>query len=276
MTEYTCPRHGAYRRIDGVPVHVRTTCPSCRAAADAAREEARSGFGRQARTWRRWEASDIPPRYQACTVANWNPQQGQEAAARMVRVWLDDVDARWVNGDGLLLMGAPGVGKTHLLAGLVAACIRAGYHARYASWPDVWERCRPPFEGQHPEALLRDLARVQLLALDEIGMRTGTDKEQARLFELIDARYRDQLPTLVATNATEATLQLIGERTADRILEACIPIVIPGDSNRLRALRADDACPAITEPVSRRITRVLSINGEDVEQAYDIDWRNAA
>ncbi|WP_342316681.1 ATP-binding protein [Lysobacter sp. FW306-1B-D06B] len=275
MTEFACPRHGTYQRSEGVPEGVPITCGHCRTTANAEREEARLAFDRQMRVWRRWEASEVPARYQACTVGNWLPQPGQETAARMLQVWADDVRLHWNSGEGLLLMGAPGVGKTHLLAGLTAACIAAGYSARYASWPDVWDRCRPPFEGQHPEALLRDLARIDFLALDEIGVRTGTDKEQARLFELVDARYRDKLPTIVATNATQATLPMIGERTADRLLEACIPIAISGDSNRRRALRAGNARPAIAEPEPRRVTRVLSINGNDVEQSHEINWQNS-
>jgi len=221
--------------------------------------------------WDRWTQAEIPARFRNRTVANWQPSKSQVGAARIVEAWLADVDARWKAGTGLLLMGVPGVGKTHLLAGLVTATIQAGYSARYASWPDVWARCRPPFT-EHPDELLRALAKVDFLALDEIGLKAATEKEQARLFELIDTRYSQQRPTLVATNATEATLGSIGERAADRLREACIAVAIPGDSYRGQAPEDPllaSAPLSMAQPPSTPLRYIMSIDGNDVQRTWD-------
>ena len=269
MNRFDCPRHGPYSRTEGVPEFVPARCSRCTSSASSELENAKQTHARAAQMYQRWQRSEVPKRYRCCTVASWQPLPGQEQAAEMLDAWRKDLHARREDGEGLLLMGAPGIGKTHLLAGLVAECIASGYSARYASWPEVWDHHRPPFDGS-PEVLMRELCAVEFLALDEIGVRTGTEREQARLFELIDSRYRQSLPTLVATNATQDTLPMIGERTADRLLEACIPIVIPGDSNRLTLLAnfarraAEPIGPA--EPVT--VTSVVSINGEEVEQTH--------
>lgn len=274
MTTFTCPRHGPYERNPDQPARIVSGCRSCIADARAQLEQTQQQIDAEISTWLRWQAADLPERYRNRTVENWHPQRGQEPTATMVLSWLERLDSNWDAGDGLLLMGAPGVGKTHLLTGLVTAIVQQGYQARYASWPAVWEKCRPPFD-ENPDELLRELASVPFLALDELGMRPGTDKEQARLFELIDTRYRDEVPTLVATNATEATLPMIGERTADRLLEACIPVVIPGSSYRSRAavdrgLR--EAPPALIKPTHRTITVPVSVEGVDEQRDFTTKW----
>ena len=268
MTEITCRRHGPYTRRESLPLFVKASCPVCFNAAKEAFDEAQAATDTEVRTWSIWQEADLPERYRNRTIANWKPQAGQEIAARMIASWLDALDDRYEAGDGLMLMGPPGIGKTHLLAGLTTAIIQAGYRARYAVWPTVWDKCRPPFD-QSADELLRELARVPFLALDELGMRPGTTAEQARLFELIDTRYREQLPTLVASNCTEATLGMIGERTADRLLESCIPIVIPGSSYRARAatdkvLRTGKA--VIRRPDMRTVICTVCIDGVDERQ----------
>lgn len=279
MTEYTCPRHGQYSSVDldlpesfgRVPLAVPAFCPACSRAAAVLKQRARAILAEQELQWDRWKQAEIPARFRNRTVANWQPSKSQAGAARIVQAWLADVDARWKDGVGLLLMGVPGVGKTHLLAGLVTATIQAGYSARYASWPDVWARCRPPFT-EHPDELLRALAKVDFLALDEIGLKAATEKEQARLFELIDTRYSQQRPTLVATNATEATLGSIGERAADRLREACIAVAIPGDSYRGQAPEDPllaTAPPSIAQPACEALRYIMSIDGSDVERKWD-------
>jgi DNA replication protein DnaC len=97
---------------------------------------------------------------------------------------------------------------------------------------------------------MRALRKVDFLALDEIGLTVSTEKEQARLFELIDSRYSRRRPTLIAMNATAATLASIGERTVDRLREACVAVSIPGDGYRGRA-PSDKVLLAASWPISQ-------------------------
>lgn len=279
MTSYTCPRHGQYLAVDlglpegfgTVPITVAAQCQACTQAANALKQQTQALVDVQRATWTRWQEAEIPRRFKNRTVANWRPTTKQAAAARIVHTWLSDLDARWKTGEGLLLMGVPGVGKTHLLAGLLTAAVQAGHTARYASWPDIWAKCRPPY-SEHPEELMRALRKVDFLALDEIGLTVSTEKEQARLFELIDSRYSRRRPTLIATNATAATLASIGERTADRLREACVAISIPGDSYRGRAPTDKvllDAPWPISEPTGDALRYVVSVDGQDVEREWE-------
>ncbi|HVJ38336.1 MAG TPA: ATP-binding protein [Stenotrophomonas sp.] len=273
MTAYQCPRHGTYEResLDWRPPNLPISCRTCATEAEQARATAQRQYDASRALWRRWLRADIPHRFRGRTVDNWRPTTSRAVVSKAVGAWAGDMAAHAANGEGLLLMGAPGVGKTHLLAGLTTAATLLGMEARYASWPEVWNRCRPPYT-EHPEELMRTLASVEFLALDELGLRAASDKEQARLFELVDARYSEQLPTVVATNLTMADLNSIGERTADRLREACTPVVIPGSSYRQTAAtdRAlQDAPWPLQEPVRPRLTLTLSMNGEDRQTEWE-------
>lgn len=282
MTIYNCPRHGNYGRavidlgqqhfMPGAPGNVQ--CRECRADNAAAEKKAQAQYDGALYRWQRWEDSDLPHRYRNRTLDNWVAAPAQAGTKKALQAWADHVRDRYDDGEGLLLMGPPGVGKTHLLAGLVTAVIGAGFKARYASWPEAWARCRPPYDG-NPEVLFRELASVDFLALDEIGVRAGTSKEQERLFELVDSRYSRQLPTLIATNLTDGELNQVGERTADRLREACVGVVLAGASKRTDAATAR-TLRAAPEPYERpevpTLALVYSVNGEDQER----QWRARA
>jgi len=120
MNRFDCPRHGPYSRTEGVPEFVPARCSRCTSSASSELENAKQTHARAAQMYQRWQRSEVPKRYRCCTVASWQPLPGQEQAAEMLDAWRKDLHARREDGEGLLLMGAPGIGKTHLLAGLVA------------------------------------------------------------------------------------------------------------------------------------------------------------
>jgi len=269
MTMHECPRHGTYGRPESEePVFWEQRCAQCTEEHERAVRVAKEEFENETWTWTVWQECGIPTRYRNRTLANWSAGRQQTAAKRIVQAWLDDAEEQHRTGTGLLLQGAPGVGKTHLLAGLCADLITQGCAARYASWPDVWAMFRPPF-AEDREGKFAALARIAVLALDEIGLAASSEKEQARLFELIDQRYRQRLPTLIATNLTTDTLDSIGERTADRLREVCIPVSIPGVSYRSKASESPITAPEpFGRPRRREVVSLLAVKGQDVERRW--------
>ncbi|ENO7364325.1 DNA replication protein DnaC, partial [Proteus mirabilis] len=54
----------------------------------------------------------------------------------------------------------------------------------------------------------------------EIGVQYGTDSERNILFEVINDRYEDLLPTILVSNLPVVDLQkMLGERVVDRLLQ---------------------------------------------------------
>jgi DNA replication protein DnaC len=222
-----CPDHHITPEARG------ETCPSCKAAlAQAQAEHARAVWA--FRWWR--DESGIPSRFASKTVAGWRPagkpnQQAHDLVTRYSQAIKPQAEA----GRGIVLLGPVGTGKTHLLAALTADAIEAGMRARYAVWPSLIARHRDAqADRKHADRdLLEALANCELLALDELGLTELTPWQAGELFRLIDARYREQLPTLIAANLTAATLApALGERVADRLRDACAVLTLAGESQR--------------------------------------------
>lgn len=265
---FTCPEHGDYDSTAPESM-TRRHCPECSKRGQAAGEDARSELRARERRFRVWLDSGIPNRYRNRTFELWVPQsKAQQAALAALSAWARDIPARVATGQGLLLLGPPGVGKTHLLTAAVTESCRAGCIARYAVWPDVLDRHKASFGGSpdHPgRELLKELAEVPVLALDELAVKPGSDFDQALLFDLIDTRYREQRVTLAASNATATSINAIGERTADRLRECTVAVAIPGSSRREAAATnraVIDAPPAMSQPEPVTLELQITINGE--------------
>lgn len=277
MTTYACPLHGEYSDED-FPIQVANCwCPGCSHTKHEGARKAQDDFDRQYRAWHHWKTlSGLPIRGRNRSIDNWKPVgRAQESAGRLVRRYLQDLPERIDAGDGLTLSGPPGTGKTHLACGIVSAAHARGIFARYVVWPDMVDRHKATFRDRHSEDanLLETLRSYRLLVIDEIGVRTGSEFDQSLLFELIDARYRSQRSSIVATNLTPEALDGIGERTADRLREMNATVVIPGQSCRADAALNDAlraAPPALAEPQPPEILVKASINGELLDRPVKI------
>lgn len=261
-TTFTCPEHGK-QNIEAPAFLERRMCTACAHALEQDKSQAEREHAQAMSRWHNWTTCGISHRHRGSMLDNWIPaNKSQQAARGVFSSWVGSIPDRSEDGLGLVVFGPVGVGKTHVLSALVTACHQAGVNARYVVWPDVIERRKATFNNrEHADRdLLDHLARVPVLALDELGVRAGSEFDQALLFGLIDARYRDQLVTLAATNLTEATLDSIGERTADRLRECTVPVTLTGASQRsnVRALLP----PAIERPEPWTIEREVTINGK--------------
>lgn len=128
---------------------------------------------------------------------------------------------------GMLLHGHTGTGKTHLACALISALIAKGYTARYASAPALLLQLREASRGgigQSLSALMVELSGAQLLVIDEYGAHTRNDYDYQLLFQLVDARYQRNLPTVTITNedVKEVEAQL-DQRILERLLGTAAP-----------------------------------------------------
>lgn len=265
---FHCPLHGAYE-VHAPEFVKRRVCPDCAMLLQDAEDGRKRDLTRRQRAYENWRDAGIPNRYRNRTLDLWVPQgKAQQAALSLIVAWAADIPAQVAAGVGLLLLGPPGVGKTHLLTAAVAEACKAGCRSRYAVWPDVVDRHKASFGGSrdHPgRALLAELAEVPVLALDELAANPGSDFDQALLFDLIDTRYREQRVTLAASNATVTSVDVIGERTADRLRECTVSVSIPGSSRREASATNRtvlNAPPAMTEPELAPLEMTITVNGE--------------
>lgn len=133
----------------------------------------------------------------------------------------------------VIVVGGVGCGKSHILSGLTNRKCQMGRRARYADARDLIDRAR----NDGAESVIRDLARVELLVLDEVPAALVTPFSIETIERLVDSRYRRRLDTVLAGNATpEKFCEALGPAVADRAREAGGFIVMNGRSVRGRLI----------------------------------------
>jgi DNA replication protein DnaC len=148
----------------------------------------------------------------------------------------------------VILLGPPGVGKTHLAIALAIAAIRGGSSAYFATAHDLGvELGKAAREGRLAEKL-RVYLRPKVLVVDEVGY-LPLDKVGATIFfQLISARYERGSIVLTSNKSYGDWGEIFGELTLasailDRLLHHSTTINIRGESYRLRERRKAGLLP---------------------------------
>lgn len=150
-----------------------------------------------------------------------------------------------------ILLGPPGVGKSHLAQSIGRQLIRDGFTVYYRS---IFDCVRDflhdeAFEG-HDRIMSRYL-KPDLLILDDMGMKNLPKKSGEFLFEIIMRRHELRSTMMTSNRPLEDWGKLIGDVPAatailDRFLQSATMIEITGRSYRLRdqAATATNSKPA--------------------------------
>lgn len=147
---------------------------------------------------------------------------------------------RWVcNGENLILLGPPGVGKTHLAVALGIEAIRRGYRTLFVSTQGLLASLAKAQSENKLEERLRVLSQPKLLIIDEIGY-LPLDRQGASLFfQLIARRYEKGALILTFNQTYSHWGEVFGDHVLatailDRLLHHAVSINIKGDSYRLK------------------------------------------
>ena len=102
----------------------------------------------------------------------------------------------------LLLEGAYGCGKTHLAAAIANACVQRGVPTLFITVPDLLDSLRFAYGNPETtfEARFEEIRNAALLVMDDFGTQNATAWAQEKLFQIINYRYINKLPTVITTN----------------------------------------------------------------------------
>jgi len=145
--------------------------------------------------------------------------------------------------DNAILLGPPGVGKTHLAIGIGREACHHGFRAVFDSAMGWAHRLGQAHTLGRLEAELKRLDRYRLLIVDELGYLPFDPQAAALFFQLVAHRY-ENASIMVTSNLAFArwgeTLgdEAVAAATIDRLVHHAHVVTIDADSYRTRAHRA--------------------------------------
>ncbi len=142
-------------------------------------------------------------------------------------------------GQDLLLLGPPGVGKSHLVQALGYQAVRAGSTVLYRSIFDLVRDFLHDEAVGAEERLLTRYLKPDLLIIDDMGMKQLPKRSGEYLLEIILRRYETRSTIMTSNRPLEDWGKLLGDVPAatailDRFLHHAEIITITGKSYRLR------------------------------------------
>ena len=141
--------------------------------------------------------------------------------------------------ENVVLLGPPGVGKTHLAISLAVAAAESGRRVYYGTLADLVESLMEAKTSGNLARRLRVLTHPALLVVDEIGYLPVTQDGAILFFQLINARHERASTVLTSNKGFEEWGGVLGDEVMaaaliDRLLHHCHIVNIRGNSYRMR------------------------------------------
>jgi DNA replication protein DnaC len=139
--------------------------------------------------------------------------------------------------ENIVFVGPTGVGKTGLASGILLKALENGYRCQFVKAQDLFDDMYASLADRSSRQLLKRLARLDVLLIDELGYLNLKPEQSNIFFKLMEERYRRK-PTIVTTNlGYDEWAGFLGNRNMveamlSRIRHHCHTVRIDGPSLR--------------------------------------------
>lgn len=224
-----CEQHGEYAAIISRHREGPSGCPACADALQRQQDEERIAAERVKnaadRLANKLGAALIPTRFRDRSFEGYKATEPKQIKALTIcREYAENFGEHFDAGRCLLLLGNVGTGKTHLATAIANhVMLNSAATAVYRTVGGILQHIKGSYdrESGYSEAdAFAAYTKPSLLIIDEVGATKPTEFELASLFNIINGRYEEQLPTIVISNLPAGELSgALGERCVDRLRE---------------------------------------------------------
>lgn len=182
------------------------------------------------------KAAGLPnPRFEEWTFEA--DDQSNEKISRAMRRYVENWQQMKEDGQGLLLYGNVGTGKTFYASCIANALLDKGIGVIMSTFPTLAES----MGNFHSRQTLEQLQKVPLLIIDDLGAERNSEYMLEQVYTIVDTRYKSGLPLIVTTNIPideiKKPINRAYSRIYDRVLEMCHPVKVDGASRRRNTVK---------------------------------------
>lgn len=158
---------------------------------------------------------------------------------KKVKKYVEQFEKMKEENIGLIIYGGVGTGKTYITCSIVNAIIEKYlYECKVMNFSQILNELQNGGFNLNRNEYIDSLTRKTLLVIDDFGIERDTEYALEQIYNVINARYQKQKPTIITTNLDykdlekEVPYNLMLSRIYSRIIEMGVPLKITGKDRR--------------------------------------------